>query len=227
MLKKSTFSLVDLAGSEKWNVTQGLGLAPVSLANSNLGASQSSLQGIGAPSGAGGPGGLMHLQVQAQADLQKEMLNINASLHVLGNCVAALIEPNRKHIPFRDSVLTRLLQVMISLLYSYPSYRPLTSPLLSTPYLATHIYPLPCKSYFSLSSPLTLFLLSTTCLALLSRGHTVALLLLLLLLFLLLLLLLLLQDSLRGNGRTILIATVHEDAQVPLLPLLALTLTYT
>lgn len=73
----------------------------------------------------------MHSQVLAQADLQKEMLNINASLHVLGNCVAALIEPNRKHIPFRDSVLTRLL-----------------------------------------------------------------------------------QDSLRGNGRTILIATVHEDVQV-------------
>ena len=131
VLKKSTFSLVDLAGSEKWNVTQGLGLAPVTLANSNLGASQSSLQGVGASSGAGGPGGLMHSQVQAQADLQKEMLNINASLHVLGNCVAALIEPNRKHIPFRDSVLTRLL-----------------------------------------------------------------------------------QDSLRGNGRTVLIATVHEDVQV-------------
>ena len=47
----------------------------------------------------------------AQADVQKEMANIKTSLHVLGTCVSALIEPNRKHIPFRNSVLTRLLQV--------------------------------------------------------------------------------------------------------------------
>jgi kinesin family protein 18/19 len=47
----------------------------------------------------------------ANADAQREMTNINTSLHVLGNCVSALIEPHRKHIPFRDSVLTRLLQV--------------------------------------------------------------------------------------------------------------------
>ena len=44
-----------------------------------------------------------------QAEM-KEMTHINTSLHVLGNCVSALIEPNRKHIPFRDSALTRLLQ---------------------------------------------------------------------------------------------------------------------
>jgi hypothetical protein len=42
--------------------------------------------------------------------VQKEMTNINASLHVLGNCVSALIEPGRRHIPYRDSILTRLLQ---------------------------------------------------------------------------------------------------------------------
>lgn len=47
---------------------------------------------------------------QSNIDVQKEMTNINTSLHVLGNCVSALIEPGRKHIPYRDSMLTRLLQ---------------------------------------------------------------------------------------------------------------------
>jgi len=52
-----------------------------------------------------------NLQAEAAVQAQmKEMNNINTSLHVLGNCVSALIEPNRKHIPFRDSALTRLLQ---------------------------------------------------------------------------------------------------------------------
>lgn len=52
-----------------------------------------------------------NLQAEALVQAQmKEMTHINTSLHVLGNCVSALIEPNRKHIPYRDSVLTRLLQ---------------------------------------------------------------------------------------------------------------------
>ncbi len=42
------------------------------------------------------------------------MTNINSSLHVLGNCVSALIESGRKHIPYRDSTLTRLLQDSLS-----------------------------------------------------------------------------------------------------------------
>lgn len=46
----------------------------------------------------------------SQIDVQKEMTNINTSLHALGNCVSALIEPGRKHIPYRDSLLTRLLR---------------------------------------------------------------------------------------------------------------------
>lgn len=33
------------------------------------------------------------------------------SLSALGNCIAALTEKNRSHVPFRDSKLTRLLQV--------------------------------------------------------------------------------------------------------------------
>ncbi|KAF0684468.1 Aste57867_23564 [Aphanomyces stellatus] len=39
-----------------------------------------------------------------------EMKHINTSLSALGNCIAALTQPGRKHIPFRDSTLTRLLQ---------------------------------------------------------------------------------------------------------------------
>jgi predicted nuclease with TOPRIM domain len=39
-----------------------------------------------------------------------ELKNINASLSALGNCIAALAEPGRRHIPFRDSTLTRVLQ---------------------------------------------------------------------------------------------------------------------
>ncbi|DBA02146.1 TPA: hypothetical protein N0F65_004781 [Lagenidium giganteum] len=40
----------------------------------------------------------------------QELKNINASLSALGNCIAALAEAGRKHIPYRDSMLTRLLQ---------------------------------------------------------------------------------------------------------------------
>ncbi|KAF0682587.1 Aste57867_25294 [Aphanomyces stellatus] len=40
----------------------------------------------------------------------EEMKNINTSLSALGNCIAALTQPGRKHIPYRDSSLTRLLQ---------------------------------------------------------------------------------------------------------------------
>eukprot|EP00742_Colponemidia_sp_Colp-10_P016466 GILJ01018870.1.p1 GENE.GILJ01018870.1~~GILJ01018870.1.p1 ORF type:complete len:724 (-),score=67.92 GILJ01018870.1:43-1926(-) len=40
----------------------------------------------------------------------KEMAAINQSLSCLGNCVSALTEHGRRHVPFRDSKLTRLLQ---------------------------------------------------------------------------------------------------------------------
>jgi hypothetical protein len=85
VLKRSTLSLVDLAGSEKSSISTSMSLS--GSMNSNVYASQ--------------------MAAEAQ---QKEMNNINTSLHVLGNCVSALIEPNRKHIPYRNSVLTRLLQ---------------------------------------------------------------------------------------------------------------------
>ena len=38
------------------------------------------------------------------------MTSINLSLSTLGNCISALMQSKRSHIPFRDSKLTRLLQ---------------------------------------------------------------------------------------------------------------------
>lgn len=39
-----------------------------------------------------------------------ELASINKSLSALTNCVLALTQKERMHVPFRDSVLTRLLQ---------------------------------------------------------------------------------------------------------------------
>ncbi len=44
------------------------------------------------------------------AERVKELTTINRSLSALGNCVSALMQKNRSHIPYRDSKLTRLLQ---------------------------------------------------------------------------------------------------------------------
>ncbi len=82
VLKRSVFSLVDLAGSEKWRP---------SLDNN-------------------GNTNRLHAESLRRQEQEKEMVNINASLATLGNVVSALLEPGRKHIPFRDSALTRLLQ---------------------------------------------------------------------------------------------------------------------
>ncbi|KAG9408006.1 hypothetical protein AC1031_021245 [Aphanomyces cochlioides] len=50
-----------------------------------------------------------HSPGRAGVDID-EMKHINTSLSALGNCIAALTQPGRKHIPYRDSMLTRLLQ---------------------------------------------------------------------------------------------------------------------
>ena len=40
----------------------------------------------------------------------REMASINTSLSALASCIAALTQPDRTHVPYRDSLLTRLLQ---------------------------------------------------------------------------------------------------------------------
>lgn len=49
-------------------------------------------------------------ELAMEADRQKELTAINSSLSALGNCISALTEKKRTHVPYRDSKLTRLLQ---------------------------------------------------------------------------------------------------------------------
>lgn len=46
----------------------------------------------------------------ATGDRLKEATKINLSLSALGNVISALVDGKAKHIPYRDSKLTRLLQ---------------------------------------------------------------------------------------------------------------------
>lgn len=46
----------------------------------------------------------------AQGQSLEEAKRINLSLSALGNCISALAQPGRAHIPFRDSKLTFLLK---------------------------------------------------------------------------------------------------------------------
>ena len=50
-------------------------------------------------------------KTKAAGDRLKEANNINLSLSALGNVISALVDGKSKHIPYRDSKLTRLLQV--------------------------------------------------------------------------------------------------------------------
>jgi hypothetical protein len=51
-------------------------------------------------------------QTGATGDRLKEATKINLSLSALGNVISALVDGKSKHIPYRDSKLTRLLQVL-------------------------------------------------------------------------------------------------------------------
>ncbi len=52
-------------------------------------------------------------KTEATGDRLKEANKINLSLSALGNVISALVDGKMKHIPYRDSKLTRLLQVHI------------------------------------------------------------------------------------------------------------------
>lgn len=47
----------------------------------------------------------------ATGDRLQEAIKINQSLSALGNVISALVDAKSTHIPYRDSKLTRLLQV--------------------------------------------------------------------------------------------------------------------
>merc|ERR1711993_53944 len=49
-------------------------------------------------------------KTKAAGDRLKEATNINLSLSALGNVISALVDGKSKHIPYRDSKLTRLLK---------------------------------------------------------------------------------------------------------------------
>lgn len=46
----------------------------------------------------------------ASGERMKEATKINLSLSALGNVISALVDGKTKHVPYRDSKLTRLLQ---------------------------------------------------------------------------------------------------------------------
>ena len=53
-------------------------------------------------------------KTKSTGDRLKEATKINLSLSALGNVISALVDGKSTHIPYRDSKLTRLLQVQIS-----------------------------------------------------------------------------------------------------------------
>lgn len=58
----------------------------------------------------------------ATGDRLKEATKINLSLSALGNVISALVDGKTKHVPYRDSKLTRLLQVHRYLFYLLSLY---------------------------------------------------------------------------------------------------------
>ena len=52
----------------------------------------------------------------ATGDRLKEATKINLSLSALGNVISALVDGKSTHVPYRDSKLTRMLQVCVGVL---------------------------------------------------------------------------------------------------------------
>ncbi len=50
------------------------------------------------------------MNTDAEGERLREATRINLSLSALGNVISALVDGRSKHIPYRDSKLTRLLQ---------------------------------------------------------------------------------------------------------------------
>ncbi len=50
------------------------------------------------------------INIDAEGERLREATRINLSLSALGNVISALVDGRSKHIPYRDSKLTRLLQ---------------------------------------------------------------------------------------------------------------------
>ncbi len=50
------------------------------------------------------------INTDAEGERLREATRINLSLSALGNVISALVDGRSKHIPYRDSKLTRLLQ---------------------------------------------------------------------------------------------------------------------
>jgi len=55
----------------------------------------------------------------AEGQTLEEAKKINQSLSALGNCIHSLTEKGRGHIPYRDSKLTRILQVLLMTISCY------------------------------------------------------------------------------------------------------------
>ena len=60
-------------------------------------------------------------KTKAAGDRLKEATKINLSLSALGNVISALVDGKTKHIPYRDSKLTRLLQVRFKFTSAFDS----------------------------------------------------------------------------------------------------------
>lgn len=54
---------------------------------------------------------VLQRKTHSKGDRFEEAKHINKSLSALGNVISALTDKGKKHIPYRDSLLTRLLQV--------------------------------------------------------------------------------------------------------------------